>query len=371
MNTHDHANGGPQNHAHGAGHLDVSDLLAGRKITGVYGGSFDRSELATPIKVVDLSHGKVRVRTDGIVSDHDETISIGTGEHVHDGHVARFAQGLSLALLEHNEATSTPFLKTAHLSRFVVTNSIFCADEWLPYKSQSGKSEDRVLRGMLEVAFERFSLDRFDFEDLLERFTHHSAAVLKHGFQDFMKNVSLDQGLASAFEKANKEGVPIAVCSASQEHVVIETLKHFDLVAKDGSVSCDVVEVVIGNAVKKVDAHTFCGAAIAQACEELDVEPARAVMFGDSIGDVAAAARAGIGTIFVCVRESHNLPGLRKEIDSFQRQDRYNKELVGRGEPITVYLLNGFDQVEIEGRLPASEKRTVCSTDKTQCARGV
>ena len=368
MNT---QNQNTQNHITGSRRQDLPAISAGEHIGGQLVSSTDRAHLATPIRVIELSHEKVRVRTDGIVSDHDETISIGTGEHVHDGHVARFAQGLSLALLEHNEVANDPFLKTEHLSRFVMTNSIFCPNEWLPFKGQSGKSEDQVLRGMLTVSFERFKLDQFDFEALLDRVTHHAGTVLRHGFQDFMKNVTLDQGLARTLERANKEGIPIAVCSASQEHLVIETLRHFELMSKDGSMSVDIVDVVIGNAVKKVDANTFCGAAIAKACQELSVAPARTIMFGDSIGDVAAAARAGIGSIFVCVREPHMLQGIRKEIESFQRQERYNKELMGKGEPITVYLVNSFSQVEVEGRIPASEQRTSCYLDKFYSFKGV
>lgn len=366
MNIHNPVDGDHSDHATEVTHRDI---MHGANVAGGVGATLDRRELATPIKVVEFPNGTLRVRADGIISDHDETISIGTGEHFHDGHLARFAQGLSLALLEHhgNEA----FLSSEYVDRYRLTNSLFGSDEWATYKSQSGKSEDQVLRGMLEVAFERFGLDRIDFQDLLERFTHHSALVVKHSFQKFMENVSLDQGLASAFQRANEEGVPVAVCSASQEHVVIETLKHFNLVSKDSSGSCDVVEVVIGNAVKKVDAQTFCGAAVEKACAELGVKPARAVMFGDSIGDVAAAARAGIGTIFICLREPHALQALKREIDSFQRQERYNKELIGRGDPITVYLVDGFDQVEIEGRLPSSEKRATCFANKTQCVKDV
>jgi beta-phosphoglucomutase-like phosphatase (HAD superfamily) len=362
MNIHNHFDGvgGSGTPSHSPVKLADGRLTAG-----------DRAELAKPIKVVELLEGTVHVQTDGIVSDHDETISIGTGEHVHDGHVARFAQGLSIALLEyHQDSSATPFLSTAHLARFVDTNSIFSPPEWVPYKKQSGKSEDQVLRGMLRVAFERFNIDEFEFDALLERFSHHAGMVLKHGFHDFMQNVTLDRGLARAFETAKQEGIPIAVCSASQEHVVIETLKHFELKSKDLSASVDVIDVVIGNAVKKVDSSTFCGADIARACKELEVKPSQAVMFGDSIGDVAAAARAGIGTIFICVREPEMMHSLKNEIESFQNQDRYNKELVSRGDPITVYLVSDFGQVEIEGRIPTTENKVVCAINMPRIAKG-
>lgn len=323
----------------------------------------DRVDLSRPITVIDRPRGRLLVRADVIISDHDETISIGTGEHVHDGHLARFAQGLSSTLVDYQNSSGLSFLDPEHTERYGRTNSIFSPKEWETFKGQSGKSEIEVLRGMLRVAFERFPIPEDEFDSLLRQFGDNANRVLAHGFLKFMENVKIDPGMERVIGNALNAAIPVAVVSASQRRVVLETLSHFGIRIKEKAGEGLSIDVVIGNAVKKVNDTTFCGKSIMAACNELQVHPNQAVMFGDSIGDVAAAARAGIKTILICPRSDKDREGLKKQIENFQIQPEYNEELLRAGGGIKVYLVSEFDQVDIQGRIQAEARQATCVQD--------
>jgi len=329
-----------------------------------------RESLSNPISIIRVQ-GDLFIEMAAIVSDHDETISIGTGEHVHDGYLARFAQGLSLLLVELDQESGRRILSDAQRRRYVEAGSIFTEDDWAPFRGQSGKSEDAVINGMLEVARERFRLAAFGKSLAASDLKNRVDLVLECGFHALMEKVEVDEGITSLFKEAQASGIPIAVCSASQKEFVEKALAHMGVQ--------HLVHSIVGNARKKTGVNSFDGRDIRQACLDIGVDPSQAVMFGDSIGDVGAAALAGIGVVVICARhqergaapdaaeaavlgavdaaESHPNCPFTNQVNSFQDQSHYHRELMGHGHPITVLLVDDFSQVKLLRKLAGHTER--------------
>lgn len=317
-----------------------------------------------PISVRVVEHD-ICVRANLLIWDHDETISEGTGEHFHDGHVARFARGLSQYLISLHARSEEGILTEEHLKTFADTGSIFSPEEWLIYRGESGKSEDGVLRGMLRIAEERFELQAKGVRAQVSEFSSIVETVSSEQFKDFMAPVRATEGTREILTDAGLQGIKSVVISASKHHYVMMMLEHNDLRG--------LVHTVIGNAQKKVNATTFEKKDMEAGCSAADVPPREAVMFGDSIGDIAAAARAGVGTIII--RTGRSLPcecprgsgaevvtaadaehrRMRAQVDSFQQLEHYRTELLGHGYPITVLLVEEFSQVSFEGGVSPGE----------------
>jgi hypothetical protein len=212
---------------------------------------------------------------------------------------------------------------------------------------------------MLAIADERFDLSGRGFAPSVSAFGEAVETVSNDQFLEFMKPVKATEGTREVLTTAGTHGVKSVVVSASKHTYVSRMLEHNNL---NGH-----VHSVIGNAQKKVNATTFEKKDIEAGCGAVGVAPHQAVMFGDSIGDVAAAARAGVGTIIIrtgraeppkvqrcdgldtaaSTLSSLTKPEakLRAQVDAFQKLEHYREELLGHGYPINVLIVEEFSQV--------------------------
>lgn len=352
-------------HAHGT-YTSAVPALPTLSPTGLH------ADLADPISLVKVPRDRnVYVNLAGIISDNDDTIARDSGERAHDGHTARFARGLSLVLMECHTKLDGWLLTQEQLVRYEETHSLFSPDDWAPFKGQAGQSEKLVLEGMLSIAKERFPLAN----GLLSLMEFELAVNLllkdEDKFKALMTHVTADPGLVEFFKEARASHIPIAVCSASQPTFVNMCLDHINV--------GHLIQHVVGNAKKKTG-NEFKGEPVALACQGIDVEPGQAVMFGDSVSDLSAT-RAGVGIVVICLpkdREAainqqteaaligaidalnlneHRHAAFISQVNSFQRQPRYYQELTGFGHPITVLLVEDFNQVKLGGRLTGSGSR--------------
>jgi len=299
---------------------------------------------------------QIVIRCNGVITDNDDTVLLHTGEHIHDGHLARFARGLSQILVEIHNNEQRSFLEPEHLRIYAETGSIFTPETWNPYRERTGKSEDTVLCGILELAHERLA-----HSDKPIDVGHYRRAVneiLDRDFDSFMRHVQTDPHLLSLFQSIDAAGIQVAGCSASsavfgERALASKNIRHL-------------FHSFIWGAVKKSHSGDYSGDDIRKACEAISVKPNEAVMFGDTMNDIGAAKLAGIpltiirlpGTVSGDTGANANLIGamqqeLSNQVESFGRRQDYlgHVSTVCKGTRPMVLLVHDFCQVRFGSRL--------------------
>ncbi len=239
-------------------------------------------------------NGTVEVSPRGIVSDFDETIARGTGIF-HDSHQGRFAWALTKALFGSSFSFSTPQQSCTYLA----TGSMFNASDWSPYAEAAGQCEDAVIRQIAQTHLGKDSTEiETEYEALVARMTQalesmlHREASIAHQLADATE-VQRDEGIAQLYQSALESQVPFVICSASSTPIV-ELL--WDFLHQDKE---EIPQpLIIGNAAKKIE-NGFSGEDVLRACEVASIDPRKAIMLGDSIGDVGAAFLAGIRDVYI------------------------------------------------------------------------
>jgi beta-phosphoglucomutase-like phosphatase (HAD superfamily) len=306
---------------------------------------------------------QIVIRCNGVITDNDDTVLLHTGEHIHDGHLARFARGLSQILVEIHNSGQHSFLELGHLEIYAETRSIFTPETWNPYREKTGKSEDTVLRGILELAHERFAHSDKPID--VDHYRTVVNGILDRDFDSFMRHVQTDPHLLSLFQSINAVGIPVAGCSASsavfgERALASKNIRHL-------------FHSFIWGAVKKSHSGDYSGDDIRKACEAIRVKPNEAVMFGDTMNDIGAAKLAGIpltiirlpGAVSGDEGANANLIGmmqkeLSNQVDTFGRRPDYHGHVstLCRGTRPTVLLVHDFRQVRFGSRLLAEDKNS-------------
>jgi phosphoglycolate phosphatase-like HAD superfamily hydrolase len=292
------------------------------------------------------------------VTDNDDTLLLHTGEHIHDGHRARFALALSDLLVAHHYSTGGSFLTSDHLEAYQQTGSIFDAEGWDHYRQKTGKSEDTVLEGILQLALQRFDLTHHPEHMTTDHYRDAVSKVLEVNFDSFMKRVETDEGLKSLFEEMQRQGVPVGVCSASSDKFVRAALQ---LAGVD-----HLVNHYVCSAVKKKSCGEYLGDDLKKTCEALGGKPREAVMFGDTMNDIGAAVLAGVPVIIIRVPggvtggdgSNASLVGqvhqqILNQVNTFGTQQHYQTQVLSHGYDSrpTVLLVHDFSQVIFGSRL--------------------
>jgi phosphoglycolate phosphatase-like HAD superfamily hydrolase len=321
----------------------------------------NRNESCVEIRCIPAG-SKILIRCNGVVTDNDDTVLLHTGEYIHDGHKARFAIALSELLVEHHKS-GNKILDDLHLSRFTETGSIFEGDDWQGYRGKTGKSEDTVLSGILDLAHERFDLAQGTIS--LNLYREKTADVLARKFDDFMRDVVLDGGLQGLFRSLVEAGVPLSVCSASSEMFVQKALENAGVANLFINLVC--------SAVKKTADGNYSGNDVRRACASLKVDPRQVIMFGDTMNDVGAAKLAGIPLTIIRIPggigggEGSNAAifgqlhaSMQANVETFGRNPDYKQKVLGQGhaQKPCVLIVHDFSQVvfdrSIEGAKSSS-----------------
>ena len=299
------------------------------------------------------------------VTDNDDTLLLHTGEHIHDGHKARFALGLSDLLVRYHLESGNPFLNSEHLKIYEDTGSIFTRESWDRYRQQTGKSEDAVINGILELALERFDLTNHRKHITKDHYQLAVSKVLEKKFAAFMQHVKTDQGLKKLFQEMVNQKVPLGVCSASSAAFVKNALK---LAEVD-----HLVTAYVCSAVKKSGDGEYIGEDLRSTCERLGGRASQAVMFGDTMNDIGAAVLAGVPVIIIrvpggvagCDGANAALVGqmhqqILNQVDSFGNQESYQRTVLEHGYTIrpTVLLVDDFSQVVFGSKISETKLAT-------------
>lgn len=348
----------------------VSKVTEGHRLTFGHNAQLDEfssEHLGAAVQQRDKSCIDIRFIPEGgtvvidcaiAVTDNDDTFLLHTGEHIHDGHRARFALALSDLLVAYHNSTGGSLLKQEHLEAYERTGSIFDAEGWDQYRQKTGKSEDAVLEGILQLALERFDLMHHRDHITTDLYRSAVGKVLTEKFDSFMEHVETDEGLKSLFEEMNKQGVPVGVCSASSSQFVRAAIR---LAAVD-----HLVNHYVCSAVKKKSCGEYLGDDLKRTCEALGGKPREAVMFGDTMNDIGAAVLAGVPVIIIRVPggvtggdgSNASLVGqvhqqILNQVNTFGTQEHYQNQVFGHGYESrpTVLLVHDFSQVIFGSRL--------------------
>lgn len=250
------------------------------------------------------------------VLDFDETMVLGTAEHVHDGPSGRFALALMQSL---NDKGFYDF----ELNQW---NDLF--------RSFTGRAQIDVCRGICNKAKELYgvSLDPEHLSSLSDRHIDLS-------FLTFMQSCVVDDAVKVLMKTAVSSGLSVAVCSSSSEEFVGRAIEHFGLRV--------FVRHLRGGAPKKEDTDLYNGNPVKECCSAMGITPEKVVMFGDSVADYASAALAGVNVVVLRIAAS--------EEDEFQeavtrvRRQIQNAEKNHPGLRNTeLYFTRNFSQVRIE-----------------------
>ena len=330
----------------------------------------NRDESCVEVRCIPAGSA-ILIRCNGVVTDNDDTVLLHTGEYIHDGYKARFAIALSELLVGYHKS-GNGILKDLHLSRYTETGSIFDANDWQGYRGKTGKSEDTVLSGILDLAHDRFDLAQGTIS--LDSYRDQTTDVLTRKFDDFMRDVVLDGGLQGLFRILVGAGVPLSVCSASSEMFVQKAL--------DNAGVAELFDKLVCSAVKKTANGNYSGDDVRRACASLKVDPRQVIMFGDTMNDVGAAKLAGIPLTIIRIpggiggdegtnaaRFGQLHAGSRDEmqanVETFGRNPEYKQKVLGQGhaQKPHVLIVQDFNQVvfdrKIEGEGSSSYEEIV------------
>ncbi len=265
----------------------------------------------TGLNVVHLRTETLELSFRTAVVDNDETLVIGSGEHIHDGYKARFAVALSKYLAEVHEAhPELNVLNDQQIASLKLIGSIFEAT-WVTdgFKQQTGKSEEAVIQSLLQVAHTRFvapnvaRLGAGYNAPVAQKLCSNAFSVhLTEALDECLRMlptlerenlVVLDNSLIRTLSMVRAAGGKTVVCSASSDKFVKPALQYFNAAHHFDGFVC--------GATKKVSDNIYSGTDIGRAIAQVDGRPTTSVMFGDSISD-AAACLTGVEYTVLCPR---------------------------------------------------------------------
>lgn len=301
-----------------------------------------------PISFINLSRDRrVFLKTTHFLTDFDDTIALGSGQHAHDNHEARFALALSSLLVDLDR--KSPFLSRAHREELERSNGsrIFSPQEWQKeYEIYTGRPEEVVMAGMLERAQ---TLCNGVHQLRLPEYYEHLNHIHETQMAALLSRVTLDEGPISLARSVRSKGGKSAICSASGNEFLNPAAIH--LLGGQQNVS-SAFNAVFGGVAKKLQCGNYTGTGIAQSCQKLGIDPTQSIMLGDTISDVAAAI-AGVPVIVIRVpdhgeRESDEARGraIYQKMQDLERKVHCTDSF--KAIAATVIQVHDFSQLVIE-----------------------
>jgi phosphoglycolate phosphatase-like HAD superfamily hydrolase len=306
---------------------------------------------------------KILIDCDHVISDFDDTIAHGSGEHAHDGPSARFARALSRCLW--NLHADDQFLQEFFVERYQNSDNttLFDAETWAEYAQLGGKAEATVMQNIAAHASIVFGVNISE-----ETYAQAVHDVVQEHLHALLARVTLDEGAVQFAERVVEAGGSAAICSASGNAFVVPAAIH--LLGKERLEAA--FGHVVGGAKKKLDCGNYTGEGVAQTCERIDAIPQATVMLGDTMSDVAAII-AGVGTVVIRIPEYGVNGRLSDEalqqaasdkvlqIESMVKNLALNRgSELGRSLPgitPTVIFVQDFAQLEYRGRSQGCQAR--------------
>ena len=290
---------------------------------------------------------KVEVQVGVGLTDCDDTLAKGSGEHAHDSYKARFALGLGSLLFSLHQ--KSPFLQREHLDEYQISGGtrVFPAHVWQShYEPFTGRPELVVMECMLQRA--QLLCDGIH-QLRLEEYVDHLKHVHDKHMVSLLENVTLDESVVSISRAIRSKGGKTAICSASGNDFLDPAVVH--LLNGQQNVS-STFNAVFGGVAKKLQCGNFTGEGITQCCQRLGVDPRKAIMLGDSISDVAAAIA---GVPIIVIRPPQN--GITESDEArataiFQKMQDLQSKVHGtksfKTTAATVIQVHDFSQLEIK-----------------------
>ena len=267
-----------------------SDHDAEKLVTGGF-PLYDLSHrFATKFTRVLSPDSQVLVKAAGVSTDFDETTAKGTARHIHDGAEGRQAKGFLKVCQRYFGDQNVQFLEAQNFVRWWNSEGISCL----------GNSEEKNARLLLAAVTTKLgiSLEGQDFENVFNDLSANIGSAFARNFYTMIQNVSVMKGVERLFIEARKEEIPLVLCTASGQKVILPTLAalslqhHFRNPDENGKLQ------VITGATKK-DGNVYRGEDVKRACALIETHPARCAMLGDTMSDIAAAGLAGIHVVVI------------------------------------------------------------------------
>ena len=264
---------------------------------------------------------KVHVRAELAIYDIDETTFEGSIE-IHDGPQGKWAYAVRTVLGQHGIPVPSDWV-----------------DVWNQrFRPHTGTADHLVALGLLRELQQTCPLSA-----ILGVGVQEIDAGMLHALETRLPYLWHMIGLVPGVVDLLDSGCVNASCTASPERFVRPGLEHFGIHSK--------FDFHVFDAVKRRLDLSYSKQPIQDVCKITGVEPANAIMFGDSISDEGAAWLAGTGvTIIRLPSHLQNQVGRGAEIAKFcvsmdALRERHAAESPDR--PPAVVLIHEYDQVEL------------------------
>jgi phosphoglycolate phosphatase-like HAD superfamily hydrolase len=297
-----------------------------------------------------LANEVVIIVTDAAVVDADETLLDDTLEQLHDGLEGRFAWAVRVAALEKGVVLNREDLERDDL--------------WTrEFRTLSGLTEEGWLDGLAARTKQHFKIDVTSSD-----IGRAMSKVLTDSFEEFLKRVApVELGDELAASIASR-GIGLALCTTTKEEIIRPFLDVHRLLVHYRHLEFD--------AQKKEKDPTgegrllFSGQGVLRACAALGVAAENATMFGDSIADWGAAAKAGVRNVVLRLPNyAVKGPGgrekaLAKLMDQIAKAQSDNAD-----DPnfalVQTAIVDSFGQVRILGRTDHALAKQIGITQAT------